>query len=323
MPRLPLRLIILPLVLVVCGCVSIGGYPDRPESVTEKLRKLQELYFLPAKDVLADFDGQPDGEKREYRDMVVHGRLLALDLQYGVFQEAIYREGIVSNLSIDVLGVAVGAAGAAVSDADTSKLLSALSGGISGTGTAINKNVYYERTLPALLALMDAKRDEVRAEILGGLTLNHLEYPLGRALADLERYLQAGTIPGAIAEVLATAGETKARAESQIDIVRSEVFATARAQAQVDELISLANDLGDSAAAEILQNPPSEIDGNTLRAVKARLGGTDLSQASSVFAEEPAKAKEILKMLLVLLANREQENLENWEAAMQSLKEQQ
>ena len=90
-----------------------------------------------------------------------------------------------ANLTIDTLGVVIGAAGAAVTGSDGSRVLSALSGGISGTGTAINKNLYYERTLPALLALMDAKRDEIRAEILAGMTLDQIAYPLGRALTDL------------------------------------------------------------------------------------------------------------------------------------------
>lgn len=38
---------------------------------------------------------------------------------------------------------------------------------------------------------------------------------MGRALADLERYLHAGSIPGAIAAVTEIAGETKAEADAQ------------------------------------------------------------------------------------------------------------
>ncbi len=313
------RLVATLLVLALTGCASTGGFPERPEQVSTKLAKLQEKFFLPGTDVLQEYETKNGEAKRAYRDKVVHGRLLALDMQYGLFKEAIYEEGILSNLSVDILGVVVGAAGAVTSGADASRILSALSGGISGTGTAINKNLYYERTLPALIALMNAKRDEIRADILNGLTVDAVAYPLGRALTDLERYLQAGSIPGAVEAVIATAGQTKAEAEKQISIVRSRAFVDARAQERVDELLSLADQLPNGAARDILAAPPSEIDGDALAAIKGRLGGKDLgSQEAADLLKDDRTAKESLKMVLVLIANRSEENLEIWKAAMVS-----
>ena len=310
------------LMLVISGCVATSGFPERPEPINEKLVSLQGKYFLPSKDVLAEYDQMEESGKRSYRDKVIHGRLLALDMQYGSFKQAIYEEGVSANLTIDTLGVVIGAAGAAVTGSDGSRVLSALSGGISGTGTAINKNLYYERTLPALLALMDAKRDEIRAEILAGMTLDHIAYPLGRALTDLERYLQAGSIPGAISEVLTTAGETKANAEAQISIVRADAFVNAKAQERIDSLLDLVDQLPENGALQILTNPPSEIDADTLAAVQARLRGLELSQAlTSILQNDDMKAKEILKMILVLLANRDEENAAVWSAAMVALSE--
>ena len=309
------------LMLVLSGCVATSGFPERPEPINEKLVSLQAKYFLPGKDVLAEYDQTEETSKRPYRDKVIHGRLLALDMQYGLFKQAIYEEGVSANLTIDTLGVVVGAAGAAVTGADGSRVLSALSGGISGTGTAINKNLYYERTLPALLALMDAKRDEIRAEILTGMTLDHIAYPLGRALTDLERYLQAGSIPGAISEVLTTAGEAKANAEEQISIMRDDAFVDAKAQDRIDKLLNLVDQLPENAALQILTNPPSEIDAETLAAVQGRLNGLGLNQAIPSVLQNDMKAKEILKMILVLMANRDEENVAVWGAAMVALSE--
>ena len=309
------------LMLILSGCAATSGFPDRPEPIDKKLMSLQAKYFLPGKDVLAEFEQVDESVKRRYRDKVIHGRLLALDMQYGLFKQAIYEEGVSANLTIDTLGVVVGAAGAAVTGSDGSRALSALSGGISGTGTAINKNLYYERTLPALLALMDAKRDEVRAEILTGMTLDHIAYPLGHALTDLERYLQAGSIPGAISEVLTTAGETKADAEAQISIVRNDAFVDAKAQERIDKLLDLVAQLPENAALQILTSPPSEIDADTLAAVQARLRGEELNQAINSVLQNDMKAREILKMILALMANRDEENVAVWSAAMVALSE--
>ena len=268
--------------------------------------------------MLEEFEKLKDKEmKRAYRDKVVHGRLLALDLQFSLFKEAIYEEGISSNLSVDFLGVAVGAAGAVVSSAGASRILSALSGGISGTGTAINKNLYYKRTLPALIALMDANREKIRAEILKGLTQSVVAYPLGFALSDLERYFQAGSIPGAVAAVTAVAGETKAKSEGEITILRNEAFVDRAAQKRVEELLNLADKLTNTAALAILNMLYSKIDDKTLDAIRSRLDGKPLgSEGATQILKNSPKAKQILKMVLVLMSDRSKENTEIWKVAI-------
>ena len=311
-------LIVTLLVFALAGCASIRGFPERPESASKKLAELQEKFFLPDTNVLEEFEELDDStEKRKYRDKVVYGRLLALDMQFSLFKEAIYEEGVFSNLSFDILGVAVGVAGAITSGADASRILSALSGGISGAGTAIDKNLYYERTLPALIALMDANREKIRAEILRGLTQSVVAYPLGFALADLELYLQAGSIPGAVAAVTATAGETKTKSEKKIEIVRDKAFVDPRAQKRVKQLLDLADKLDNKDALEILNAPPSEIDREIEFAIKGRLGGDarGSDKANELLAED-SNAKEILKMVVVLINDRSEENIEIWKAAI-------
>ena len=303
-----------PLFLVLTSCASTSGFQERPERIDTKLERLQKDYFLPGTDVLAEYNKPERPDKQSYRDNVVHGRLLAIDMQYGLFKQALYEEGVTTNVAIDTLGVVVGTAGAAVTGSDGSRILSALSGGISGTGTAINENLYYKRTLPALLALMDAKREAIRAEIISGLTTDHNTYPLGRALVDLERYVQAGSIPGAISEILASAGEAKSIAEEKIEITRDREFIDAKAQERIDRLIDVANQLPENAALDILRAPPSEIDSETLVAIRGVLGGVELGDAISEL--EDMEAKKILKMILVLMADRNEENVAVWKAAM-------
>jgi hypothetical protein len=307
--------------LVIVGCASTGGYPERPEKIEDKLSSLQSKFFLPTVDVLSVYASKTlESERREYRDTVVHGRLLALDMQFALFKEAIYEEGIVSNLSLDILGVVVGAAGAVTTSADTSRVLSALSGGISGTQIAINKNLFYERTMPALLALMDAERSTVRAEILEGLTQEASVYPLGRALTDLERYLQVGSIPGAIASVTSTAGQKKSDAEAELKILRTKEFVDPEAQKRVASAIDSVDQLPVGKAWDILNTPPTDIDQFVASTVKARLGGIDLANAASRLggAANDGSAKAILKMVLVIMKDRSPNNITKWNAAIQS-----
>lgn len=313
-----LFLLILPL---LAGCNSIEGFPDRPEKESTALESLREKYFLPAIDVLDVYETKAEeAEKRNYRDKVIHGRLLALDLQYAIFKKAIYKEKTISDMSHSISGVVLGAAGAVVPGADASRILSALSGGLAGSQTAINKTLFYERTMPALLALMDAQRDTVRAEIMKGLAQDTSRYPLGSALSDLEHYLQAGSIPGALATVTATAGEKSVKAETQLETIRTKEFVDTKAQRDVDEMLSMADNLPAGAAWDILEKPPAEIDAFTSMAVRGRLGGKDLRNAQDLLSGEAkdVDAKATLKMVLALTGDRSPESISAWKAAMQS-----
>lgn len=252
------------------------------------------------------------GEDRQnYRNEVIYGRMMAMDLQFSVFSEAIHRESVASNLTLDILGVGVGTAGAAVTAVDGSRILSALSGGLSGTSTAINKNMYFERTLPALLALMEAERENVRAEIMEGLLQPDSNYWLEQGLMDLERFFFAGSIPGAISAVTQQAGESKEEAERAIETVRNAAFVNVALQQRANEALDAIPNLPSGAAWDILQSPPSEIDEFVLTAVEARLGNK-LTEAD--LSGDDAAAKEILRMVVVLLQNRSDEGLGAWNA---------
>ncbi|MEP4892263.1 MAG: hypothetical protein ABJV04_19790 [Aliiglaciecola sp.] len=313
--------ITLSLLCFLSACSSTRGYPDRPDRQDLKLQKLQEKYFLPGVDVLAVYhDPVETTNQRVYRNKVVYGRMLAIDMQFQIFKQEMYGEGVKTTLSLDVAGVLVGGAGSVVTNADASKILSALSGGIAGTSTAINKNLYFEKTLPALIALMDAERLKVRAGIFEGLSQDTDVYPLGQALSELETYLEVGSIPGAIASLTAVAGAEKTEAKDKIEAVRTSQFVDPTAQKRVDDALDIIDAMPAGNAWEVLKAPPSALDNFVLTAVKARLGGTDLSSASAILsgAANDANAKSILKMIVVLIDDRSEENLSKWQAAIKA-----
>ena len=81
--------------------------------------------------------------------------------------------------------------------------------------------------------------------------------------------------------------------------------------------MSLVDKLKKGSAAEILNAPPSKIDYKTEVAIEGRLGGNALgSEGAESLLEKDSIAKEILKMVVVLMYNRSEENVEVWRAAM-------
>ncbi|MFD2262340.1 hypothetical protein ACFSM5_05525 [Lacibacterium aquatile] len=308
-------------VFMLSGCTSLGGYPDRPEEISDKTSKLRERYFLPNTDVLATYAGK-GSDRRAYRDEVVYGQLQAFDLMFSDFVEQLYKEGVITNLSLDIMGIGVGTAGATVTGAAASRVLSAVSAGIAGSQTSINKNLYYERTMPALLASMVAERSKILADIERGLSLSDDKYPLGRALMDIERYYHAGSIPGAITTITEKAGETKAKAETSLNVTRDKAFVAADAQERVKELVAIVKDLPPGEAYTILAAPPTQLDTDTSNMISTVTGTTIGTQQFEQKLKGPANdaaAKRLLTQVLLGI-DRSTQNIGPWKAAIQAAK---
>jgi hypothetical protein len=99
--------------------------------------------------------------------------------------------------------------------------LAAAGAGIVGAQAVVNKDLYFQKTIPALLADMDAARGLVTAAILTGLTQPISSYPLVAANADLHRLKDAGSIEVAINSINQQASAAKTEAEDKITFARS------------------------------------------------------------------------------------------------------
>ena len=327
-----LKVVVAMLGLAVAGCASVSGFPDRPENVKATIENLQKRYFLPGTDVLEEYEKKLPEDKRGYRNSVILGQMQAIDIRFSEFQEALYREGIITNLSLDILGIGVGAAGATVTGGNTSQILSAVSAGISGSQTSINKNVYYERTMPALLALMEAERAKIRTQIEQSLPLPADVYQIEKGLGDVGRYFIAGSIPGSIVVLTQNAGKAKQEAEDTLKTTRDALFVNVASQKRVESAMTLVDKLPAGKAVDILDNPPSPLDDFVGNAVQSRLGGNALgTPGANARLKAPAgaddgrvkkadqNARDILKYILVMIQNRSAENIDKWTAAMTAL----
>ncbi len=318
---------------LLAGCASLSGHPSRSEDVKARMDDLRARYFEHGTKDATDTNviekyraGNLDNgsSKRSVRDDIVYGRMELYDLEYSIFRKTVYTEGTGSNLALDVLGVGVGAAGAAVTGADASRILSAISGGISGTATSLNKNLYYERTLPAILAHMNANREAVRADIYASLQASDENvYPLGRALVDLERFFAAGTIPGAVESIVKEAGVAKNDADDKLAAVISKSNVTDVSLAV--EVVKSAAKLPDGVALKVLKNPASPIDekAKDSAAKRAAAQWPEVNSWNTLLTklggENDSAARQILSMVLAGLEDKSDQKLKLWKAALEAV----
>jgi hypothetical protein len=180
------------------GCHTFDGYPARHDNLQRQLAQLDRYH---ADDVLIEFyhtrAGDPDSQ-RAWRDEVVLGRVRAIDLHYAAFVQETIGSRIAGSAATDIAVLGLSAAGTLVPSASSKAILAAVAGGLVGTRGVIDKQVFYEQTLPVLLHTMDAQRKAQLVKIRAGLASGPAEYPLLAALADVEDYYRAGTVPAAI-----------------------------------------------------------------------------------------------------------------------------
>jgi hypothetical protein len=155
--------------------------------------------------------------------------MLAYDLTYSTFKRSLAADANSITTGADLLGLALAALVATTGNATTKAALGAAATGVLGAKGVINTNLYFQRTLPALLAQMDANRARAKRVIILGLRQPDAEYPLQQALIDLDTLRDSGGIPGAISGITQSAEEAKMRA---LEFQRGAAFVATRLDRQ-------------------------------------------------------------------------------------------
>lgn len=158
-------------------------------------------------------------DQRQYRDMVVQTNMGAIDARYADFRAQLSSEGRGSSFGFDVavLGLTTGAA---IAKKMIASRLSAAAALFAGTKFAVDKNLYFEKTLPAIVAAMDTARLKVKTRIAENLKKSAADYPLQTAFSDLSDLEITPSIDVAVGEVVAAASSTRSEAEKTYNLAK-------------------------------------------------------------------------------------------------------
>ncbi len=195
------------------GCATTRGAPPGFPTSLEALKQLDPQY-----DETLNAYYLPGADQRAVRNKFIETRLGAVDTQYLSFKESLYTQAVASNVFVDLATIGLNVAGVATPGASTKTILHGASGGLLGAKASIDKNVFFERTMPALMSQMEALRKTVRARILEGMAKTVDAYPLSQAVSDLQDYYVAGTIPGAIVGVTKDAIVSDGKADEKVEL---------------------------------------------------------------------------------------------------------
>lgn len=194
---------------------------------------------------------------KAYRNKVIAIYMTAIDDQYGIFRKKLnsQRKGVGLGLTLASLGLNGASPLVGVGSKD---VFSALAGGATSARTSLDKELYFDQALPALLAAMDAERLKVKATLLERMREDAAIYSMSQAFIDLNAYQAAPSFERAIDKLTAAANADRSEADTKVE--------TAVRGCSTDEDLT-------NARARIMaavNNPP--VSNDTLKKMAMRVG---------------------------------------------------
>ena len=305
--------LIFTLLAVLTGC-GTTGFPRQSYSPKKQIKQLEKEFEKPglitAYYRLSAGPETTEAVRRAARNKIIDGRLALMNLNYDQFiaRFAVTKQTLDASTEITELGLNL--ATTAVGGATTKTILGAISAGVTGSKLAVDKNFFFEKTVPVLVGAMNAQRKTALAPILAGMTNNTEAYPLTRALTDLDAYYFAGTFIGALQAIQADSGAKEKQADIEITRIRDAQFTAEATQNRVDAVLGGIDKLSDEAAVELMKNPPVATEADVQKVV-------DLRDPAKKRLTDAKAARQILKMQIVL-GQRDEKSLAAWEAAVKA-----
>jgi len=230
------RLLVISVAGVIASCSAIQGYPPDPENSSAVLASLQP-YFQPSQADTYIKETDP-AQRRQLRDIIVLSQVRAYDIEFNNFEKSLYSSGNGISTGSDLVLLVLNGLGATLGGVAVKAALAAASTGVVGAQSAISKDLYYQKTLPALLAQMEANRSAVELTIFTGLTQEDAKYSLLHAYLDLEALKQAGGIPQAITNITQQAANANDASQTKIQELRSLRFSNSTSSQRIREWLN-------------------------------------------------------------------------------------
>lgn len=242
----PSALVALSTLLSGCGqMLATLREPTRLYSEQEEIAQIKSITSSPY--VLNSINTKPA------RNNYITMRMYAVDLEYTNYEAQLTH----STQETDLLGtaatLALNGTATVIPAGQTTKVLNAFAGGITGGVQAYDKEVLMSKAIQDLQAQMRTDRNNQAKIILANMRCDVDSYPPGQALSDLELYYRAGTLASAEIGLSKTVGAAETVSKANKDSVNPSKQVSEPATA---DLKNAAATLGAPTPAALDNKPP-------------------------------------------------------------------
>jgi hypothetical protein len=200
-------------VVPLAGCANIGGRPALYQN-TQDVIKVDKPYLS------ADVRNNAAANTKDYRDRVIYARLEVIELNYDSFESNLMSVTSSTSLAADLSVLVLNGLGATTGSSAAKAAFAAASAGVVGAKGAINTDIFYQKTIPALIAQMRADRAKALLVIALNQKKTIEEYSLQQALTDINAVYVAGTLPSALTSITSQAGTQLTQSTDELAEVR-------------------------------------------------------------------------------------------------------
>lgn len=190
------------------GCSTLRGNPVRYQASDAVVQAI---------DLRADeLAALAEPTDRDMRNRIQNRALAVIDLRFNAFVRDLTADRADSSAAVAGTTLGASTAGAFVDSVKAKTNYALFAAGVVGAFGIVDKNYFYEKTVPALVAGMRAARANVLLRIRQGQNETLESYGGVAALQDLEDYYAAGTLLASIAEITTRAEADAAAALTQV-----------------------------------------------------------------------------------------------------------
>lgn len=237
--------------LLLSGCKTIEGGPDRIYSVSEEVVAARAtIEALSAR----YYEG---GATENIRNEIISRRMYIIDVEYSDYEESLTRErqevGFITSTTAQGLNVA----GALFTPAQTVRILSGLAGGVGSIRGYYDSEIVVAKTIQIAQGQMRLLRDQVGDKIKKAMSQPLSDYPLSLAMSDLEDYYRAGTLAAGLIKAAGDSGSgANSAAAAKQNTISVKFAADAATQDPINKYLLATGAVGRQKLNQILRNPP-------------------------------------------------------------------
>jgi len=203
---------VIPLILIILlsGCTpSLIGYPDK---LTSNKEVIQEITIKLSPENIKLCSNNPSVD---CRNDIAYNSIYGIDLAFNEFQQSLFNEDRHLSFMSSITSMGLNAVGTLYG----TSALSGISGFITGSKSAFDSNLLFDKSAQGIQAQMNANRNLAKIKLLKGMKKNITDYPLTLARIDLEHYYQAGTLLNAYIALSEAASNKSLEATNQLNQV--------------------------------------------------------------------------------------------------------
>lgn len=151
-----------------------------------------------------------------YRNAIINEMVFIADYNYQAYEGNLIAGRAKTNFYTGAVRTTLETAGALITVADTTRILSGLAAMTGAIQESANTEFFFDNTIDALIIQMRADRARALVSLVERRTLPYGDYSIEQAVGDITNYYRAGTLASAVISISKSASEAQKDAEKNL-----------------------------------------------------------------------------------------------------------